>query len=529
MSYAKGYTVSAFRADDIVLDLGPTLPGDMRWRERRYIMWPAYMYRVVAPAARKRKVNILEKAVIGLCRAGASDLDRIASRLAISRDLAAEIVQALQGRELLDSRGLPTEQGQSLYEEEAFGPTDLVTGYVFQDPWAGSLWPRLVEQLTVAEVELGSRDYPALVQGSTGSRRPVPAFWYLPSINEIPAVPGQEDVLRASRQHRRALRNTELLGEDEEPDTRSEKRDVQIDMVSVVDDQPTQVLLASFVFLAEGDMATSEWMACDPFGLGLSQAWRRAIERQMEAWPPLRAELGRLTAQALDAQAAGIQHWTDDLRKQAELDLDERYTVAVRDLPHYEQLQGLQVGYREAEHGGERYPPHRLQDLMTMARRALEATFKAIAAEHPCDQAYRRLYSGDRPVRDRAFRESVFEGSASEIGFKTPLPSHFKTANPLHVKSAGSGDGWRLRPAIMAALLAARDDVSHPLRRAAEVWPDLFDDLDNLVSTLHGAAHDSGDVITVDRASAAIESVFHVVATLFDLSQKEAPGVRTMS
>ena len=42
-----------------------------RWRPpRKYLLWPAWVYRVVAPMPRPRRLNVLEKAMIGLARAG---------------------------------------------------------------------------------------------------------------------------------------------------------------------------------------------------------------------------------------------------------------------------------------------------------------------------------------------------------------------------------------------------------------------------------------------------------------------------
>lgn len=60
---------SSFRRDDPILHFGPRLSAELRWSQRRYLLWPALMYRVVAPEVRERKLNVIQKAVLGMCRA----------------------------------------------------------------------------------------------------------------------------------------------------------------------------------------------------------------------------------------------------------------------------------------------------------------------------------------------------------------------------------------------------------------------------------------------------------------------------
>jgi hypothetical protein len=36
-------------------------------RQRRYLLWPVFAWRVVAPEPRERRLSLLEKHVLGLC------------------------------------------------------------------------------------------------------------------------------------------------------------------------------------------------------------------------------------------------------------------------------------------------------------------------------------------------------------------------------------------------------------------------------------------------------------------------------
>ncbi|MEZ4302312.1 MAG: hypothetical protein R3B70_45715 [Polyangiaceae bacterium] len=127
--------VSSFPRDAAVLDLGPHAP--VRHGDRHYLLWPAWAYRVVAPEVKSRQLNVLQKAALGLCRAGVGTAERIAEKLCLHVDLAAQICLELQGKALIDGRSLPTQEGLIVLQEETLSEHRLVTGHVFQDPWRG--------------------------------------------------------------------------------------------------------------------------------------------------------------------------------------------------------------------------------------------------------------------------------------------------------------------------------------------------------------------------------------------------------
>src|SRR5690349_7463447 len=155
-----------FRRETPVLHFGPRLPKDMRWSERRFVLWPALMYRVVAPEVRDRQLNVLQKTVLGMCRAGVTTVDRIGARLHIHPDLAELVALELHRRGLLGTNGLPTDKGHELFEVETLEASRMVAGHVFQDPWTGDLWPRFIENLDYVELQQNSNTgFPDLVLG----------------------------------------------------------------------------------------------------------------------------------------------------------------------------------------------------------------------------------------------------------------------------------------------------------------------------------------------------------------------------
>ena len=512
---------SLFRADAPVLHFGPRLPKNMRWKERRFVLWPSFMYRVVAPEVRDRQLNVLQKAVFGMCRAGVTTVDGIGARLHIHPDLAEIIAQELLQRGLLNKNGLPSSKGNDVYAQETLDAGALVTGHVFQDPWTGDLWPRFIERLDYVELQQNpTSGFPDLVLGSKGKPRRERAFMVLADELPHPPAPTVSDILRATHRHRSALRRSESYESSDEEDTFARASGTTLERVSLVDDHPTPVLVTTFIYLAEtGDLA-GEWHACDPFGLGVSPTLRRAIERETRSSTPLRAVVESMLGESLDLQREAQQRLVAEVRAMAFANIDNLLSLGARDLPQYEDIIALESARIEAELLGECCPEHKLRDLLGTARRALEATFQAIFDRTPPGQIWKRVYKQDRgrnvPIEDFGW---YYEAAAKSVGFNIPLPQSLAGVLPNHVKAAcyPSG-GWRLRGAIIAALLAARESNLHPLRNAAAKEPDLLKLL-NEVAEAGGAVHAGAPASSVESVRPVVAKVYRAVGLLFGLGK----------
>jgi hypothetical protein len=514
-----------FRREAPVLHFGPRLPKDMRWRERRFVLWPALMYRVVAPEVRDRQLNVLQKAVLGMCRAGVTTVDRIGARLHIHPDLAELVALELHRRGLLGTNGLPTKKGHGLFEEETLEASRMVTGHVFQDPWTGDLWPRFVEKLDYVELQQNpNTGFPDLVLGSKGKPRRERAFMVLPGDLALLPAPGASEIVRVTRRHRSALRRSASYEIADDDDTFAHGGSVALERVSLVDDRPTPVFVTSFMYLPEAGDLGGEWHACDPFGLGVSPVLRRALEREMRSSNALRAVLEGMIGQSLDQQIEAQQRLAGEIRAMAINNVEKALSLNARDLPQYEDLVALEYAHVEAELLGDSCPDHKLRALVGDARRALEATFSAIFERHPPRLVWRRVYTERRPVEDEVFCQSVYEASAKAVGFHVPLPEALARVKPNHVKAACYPDGnWRLRGAIIAAVLAARDDRAHPLRRAAAQEPRLLELLDG-VAKAGGAVHAGAERPSLQSILTIITNIHRAVGLLSGLGQPLVPA-----
>lgn len=474
---------------DLALDFRPRPQrGKVARKDRRYLLWPAIAYRVAAPEPRPRALDRFERAVLGLCRAGAHDAATLARRLHLSEELTRFIRDALIARALLDSRGLITDRGAALLRQDADLALDrMITGYVFQDPFTEALWPRFVDTLTPCTLEYGDGKYPELLLGSTGS-----PFRARPFVVELPVAappdPSPADILRALAAHTVADRRRRA--DDDDPGDLPAPPPVAERRVSFIDDAPLPCHLATYLYVPEDER---DWRVCDPFGLGDSPRFKDWIETRAHRSTPLSKHLDDILAPMRHQDASQLQQKRADLRDRAERRLRARF----RDLPPAvaEHALELAVCVEEGEIA-DRDALRRLADQAALyARKTLEALFATLAEHYPLRDVWRPFYpDGTAAVDDPAYLAEFVTAAARAVGLATPLPAALTRLRPHHIKAASHPDGgWSLRPRIVATILAARLAPHHPLHAAARRQPRLCDELDLLASLSSRELHHRPD------------------------------------
>jgi hypothetical protein len=180
------------------------------------------------------------------------------------------------------------------------------------------------------------------------------------------------------------------------------------------------------------------------------------------------------------------------------------------------------MAYLDAELLGDACPEQRLRDLLGAARRVLESTFRSIASKFPPGDVWRRVYYRNKdgkfhPVQDRDYVSQVYEGCAANLGLVTPLPEAIQRTRPNHLRAACFESGWRLRGAIIASMMAAVNDPSHPLVLAAKRRPELIEELDVVASMAGEAIHAGDSILELGAIAPVIDSVYRSIAVLAGL------------
>ncbi len=343
------------------------LPGVRSHQGLRWILWPALAWRVIAPRPRARKLNVLQRAVLGLCAAGLARAEDIGEKLMIGRDLAAHILEELRGAGWVNARHQPTTQGRSALQEDMGEPIeDMTVGWVFTDPFSGQVWPRFHSgELPMAAVERDRGPKPMLLSGTIGDPRRDMAFQvHVRSQDQTQgARPQAEEVLRAARAHRKQHDWEEQALVPDPP---------AVQRVSFVLEEPTDCLLATRVWLA----APGDWKIDDPFGIGQSLRLRRWIEERLDTDRGLRDWLEPILGG--DPTSTSFA----SLGQQAEWLVEERLTTAIRtrrDLR--DRLVAMQRTLLET--ALDDCPEDRWDDVAVKAQRAAERAFPGDQGRSP--------------------------------------------------------------------------------------------------------------------------------------------------
>lgn len=492
--------------------------------KRSNVLWPVWGYRVVAPEIRERALNVLQKAVLGLCRAGLRRAQDIGARLHLHVDLAAFVILELQERELLRKNGQPTEEGIEVLREETLEAHRSVAGYVFQDPFSGELLPRFAERLDYAETERDSLGFPILVLGTSGSPRRFRPHVELPVDAPQQPPPDAREILRAARRHRAASRRSRAVSPwDGESEAGEPVRAILVDRVSMVEETPRPFFLSTYLYLPARMEDGSDWHVCDPFGLGAAPWLRRSIEARFDRSPRLHNTVVRLVEGAIDEKVEHHQKLMAELREQAALELARRVPAEVRASPIYDALLDTMRAAEHVDRLGQERSEHELRSVLLAARITLERSLLCIAERHPTSGVWRRLYADEHPVSDAVYVREIYESAATSVGFSV-LPDGLAAVLPGQLKSAADRrESWRLRPMIIAALLRAREDMSHPLRAAARAAPRLLEELEAIARAGGQGAHAGDRIITWELAKETVDRLVRVITLLhgrpFDAAQ----------
>jgi hypothetical protein len=478
-----------FQQDTPVLRLNYGKDPNARW-----VLWPVFAWRVVAPVPKERKLNLFQRAVLGLARAKVTAIVDVADRLLIAPDLAALVVLELQDMASLDHAGAPTERGLKMLDDiEEDPPDEAQVGHVLTDRFTGKVWPRfLTGDLPIADVELHDDGSPVLLSGSAGDPWKDRTFSVLPSGRDrvMMARPSAWDVLRAARRHR-LQRDYDDVDDD---------RDVpRLQRVSFVDDRPQPNLLALRVRRHD----SGDWMVDDPFGHGEAIDLRARLEERLDSHKGLRSWLAPLVGS--DPTAPTLEH----LQAEATWKVEERMTLAVRRHDAVrERLVAMHRALLEAE--SQDAPIDKWDDVLVKAQRAVERALHTVYSNHRDASAslFKNLARSDKELNRR-----LLDAMAADLGFHAPLPVTLSSVRRGKVQYAEQRGGGSLRPLVVLSLLCADRDEEHPFRRAGRTAPDLLHRLDELAKARDRAAHDGAATWPqkvqrhVDTAYVAVEAL----------------------
>jgi hypothetical protein len=502
-----------------VLHLDPEWEGQ-ECRARKFLLWPAFAYRVLAPEPRRRSLNLLQRHVLNLCRAGVTRPRDIADLLDLHPHLAASILEDLHGRGILDADNRLTRSGTEAVEEDRADRPKMAVTHVFQDPWTEQFWHRLAEQLGRIEAPPRGQSYHLLRLGTHGKPvRELALAVRPPKDLPRPNPPTAEQVVEEARlDHQARIDHLRLTGREEADDEGESFEDARlIDRVTLIEPDPLPVLLTTLVYVppaGEGDVL---WQARDPFGLGTNPWLREAIRDRAEEIDALKALLGELRGAEAPAKADGVQADPRQMQLEAEALIEDRLGIALRhDYPAlFTQLVKMAYPLLRVEKVGRTAPAGDLEDVIAKANNVLERLFEELRQLFPTD----RCYEGHGLMPDdKNNNAATLRGVARKVGFELgeerELDGLFRR-DLKGIRTAADTRRGAIAPRVVATLLKAHRTPDHPFWEAARYYPDLLRRIMRLADLRNqAAAHAGGAEVEYDQIPDHIETVYRTVSAL---------------
>lgn len=485
-------------------------PG--RRNDRFWFCWPALAYRVVAPVQRTRQMNVLQRTILGVLRSTNLTAQEIAVRLGIHRELVAHVVMELQVQGRLNEDWEITERGRCALLNEEAAEAELEAAWVFQDPWTRDLWPFVVSDLQQANVTIASNKRRSLQLGSTGSPW-TQSLWTVEPPDISKHIPSPSEILRASRRQRRFQDRAQRMDQWEGDDlSQPIGESVSLSRITTIQDTPEPVFFVSYLYGIQGQRG-HDWYACDFFGFGSNPTLRRQFNDVARKFPPLQTALSQwLGKTTVHKDFGALQEMLQKIQQEAKSMLYRCMTAHIAD--HTEEAERLQRIFSTL------YEIHvydtfadmaRYELVLSECRKTLEFFFSHLAEDFPLRGVYNDM------SQNADINKALISRAASDIGLNPPPESFLRVRKNLVKSVSEHNDAWRLRPLIVATLLASRKDPSHPFRRVATQSPDLLTTLDELASISGQASHANDKRWDFESLCEAVDCVTRTICLFREL------------
>lgn len=479
--------------------------------KRELLLWPVWAYRVVAPKIVNYNVNVLQKVVLGLCRVGETQIRKMDEKLNLGSDLIAHVFSELIMKGLIENDGTLTERATEFYNDDELEDTEQAVGYVFQDPWSGSLWHRFQEDpfnYSIETQENNKSDGLILKLGTTGSPKMIPAFRVFPPEECVPSTPNSREILFAVQKYKRLLKNKRYALKQNNRQTLNDFSDdvYAVNKISVIEEEPIPLYLVSAIHLNQKNSQSKTWFASDPFGLGESWDMRMQIEDKMSDIPSLQDKIHQFIGEEISAGIDNYENFMKNIEEKAVISLEKMFSKEMYDCPGlFESLLALQSRYTEYQ--ALKRPPLRLmKNIIRDAAEPIEAIFSYLFEINQIS-----IDDVDQIITiDKEHNRSIFNSISNSCGFNTPLPDGL-VSDKNKIIGIIKYNTTTLGPLVLLNLLSARQLPDHPLRQIGKNAPDLFEKIGFVKSNRDPQSHFAKDGKEEFHVDDQVKSTFYII------------------
>jgi hypothetical protein len=480
-----------------ILDLGRRTGGRYAEKRRRLVLWPVWLWDVVAPDLTGRRLDVLERAVLGYADAGIRDSRRLATALGLDRQLIAKVWSSLRSNELLDDEDRLTPDGRTALSDARAARGQLVSAVVVVEAFQGlplALELGRLERHTASWEE----GFPIIQTGTEGRPGPTLRPYLLDAGWRSPVQPAPERIAKLAADASRPRRDageTETLADAE---------------VARFSEQVSVVGQARRAFVPVDLMA--EELLPDALSVRLPRSSPRLVREFLKVVEEVRREhpgLERQIGELFNDVSAEVaeQGVTDGFLPQAAARARVTARCGSRLEAYAEPFEQLVALDRKC-HALRHLPsPARdsIEDVITAAQKAVEAACETLRVVPRLRRWPWERESGT--PKEVTYRRLA--GAARMVGFHFPSPEsaegvRLAAVTPGKLFSAFMHGGGSVLPKVLSLMVYASVEPSHPIRDTAAVAPDLLFGLVALDRyrnpSSHGGRRDDDPVPTVEDA-----------------------------
>ncbi|NGM87472.1 hypothetical protein G5B35_09145 [Parapusillimonas sp. SGNA-6] len=452
----------------------------------RPLLWPVRVWKVLYPTRRILRLNLFQRAILGLARAQCKDSSEMAELLGLDRELVAFIIATqLIPNGWMTTLVAVTPEGERALEDAQEASEGLRMGYAYQDAISGNWLPRFTEELPEIEAKrIDERGYPIFLRDLNSGKEDRP-FRLNHSREKAMDLGALFDAFeRYQTDHDRAKQR-----DDELPTP------IRSESLSFVEESAQQMWLWTWVFPDEA--GPQPWLISDPFGLQQAASWLRKPLQQVLSRNDGAA---RYIADAIgDTRTNDLspEEWLRSLENQIDLTLLADYSWS-RKLPLIEGYLASVLRRRALLAGQDKSWQEDVTSLLIESHNLAESVLQWLLKAYPPD--IRRLpHWKDR--RDWKDGEAQYYLQFFDLSCLTEdVIKRLAEQRLDQVRSAAKRGSSSLKALLFAALLATVDQVEHPFLKLPADALRLSRMLDMADARNKKAGHSGGE--RIDREDA---------------------------
>lgn len=452
----------------------------------RPFLWPVRVWKVLYPTKRVLKLNLFQRAILGLAAARCQDSSEMAALLGLDRELVVFIIATqLIPNGWMTTLGAVTAQGERVLEETQDASEEVRMGYAYQDAISGNWLPRFTEELPEIEARrIDERGYPIFLRDLDSGKedRPFRLNHFREGAMDMGALFDAFERYRTDHDHAKQR--------DDELPTR-----VRIESLSFVEDSAQPMWLWTWIFPDEA--GPQPWLVADPFGLQQAASWLR---KPLQEVLPRNEGLARYIADAVGetrSNELSAEEWLRSLENQIDLTVLADYSWSGK-VPAISGYLTSVLRRNALLASQDKTWQEDLTSLLIETHNLAESVFQWLLKRFPVDV---------RRLPDRSQDKNWTKDLASEILRTLPAAQltddtvrRLASQNLREIRNALVRGNSSLKALMFAALLSTIEHATHPLKDLAPQVLALDRILDMADARNRKAGHAGGDKISKDEA-----------------------------